>query len=154
LHVVFCWSAKVPPKSAEVIADVCINSVCQCQWYQLLREKCSEALLNDPNYVFGGNGDIVQIDESVVVKRIYNDGCAVDQQWIFALYDRNTKLGYIELVNDRSAQTLIPIIQKFIRPGTTIFSNQWPAYRQLHNLGYDHKTVNHSENFRNMHHHY
>jgi len=83
----------------------------------------------------------------VVVKRKYNDGCAVDQQWIFALYDRNTKLGYIELVNDRSAQTLIPIIQKFIRPETKIFSNQWPAYRQLHNLGYDHKTVNHSENF-------
>ena len=60
LRIVFSWSAKVPHKSTEVIADVCINSV--CQWYQFLREKWSEALLNDPNYVFGGNRVVVQID--------------------------------------------------------------------------------------------
>ena len=118
-----------------------------CQWYQFLREKCSESLLNDPNYVFGGNGVVVQIDESVVAKRKYNVGRAVDQQWVFGLYDTNSKLGHIQLVDDRSAQTLIPIIQKFVIPGTTIFCDQWLAYRQLQNLGYNHKTVNHSENF-------
>jgi len=84
---------------------------------------------------------------SVVAKRKYNVGRAVDQQWVFGLYDTNSKLGHIQLVDDRSAQTLIPVIQKFIIPGTTIFSDQWSAYRQLQNLGYDHKTVNHSENF-------
>ena len=33
LRVVFCWSAKVPPKSTEVIADVstlCVNGTSSC----------------------------------------------------------------------------------------------------------------------------
>ena len=50
-------------------------------------------------------------------------------------------------VPDRSAQTLIPIIQQYIRPGTTIYSDMWPAYNQLNELGYNHQVVNHSRNF-------
>jgi len=65
----------------------------------------------------------------------------------FGLYDASTKRGHIELVDDRSAETLIPIIQKYIKPGSTIFSDQWAAYRDLQRLGYQHHTVNHSQNF-------
>jgi len=50
------------------MACVCPSSV--SQWYQFLREKCSEALLNDNDYyTFGGPGVVVQIDESVVARR-------------------------------------------------------------------------------------
>ena len=145
LSVIFCWAAKVAVKSAAAITGVHSRSV--SQWYQYMREKCSESLLNCPNYTFGGAGVVVQIDESVVAKRKYNVGHYVEQQWVFGLYDTATKLGHIELVADRRAETLIPIIQKFVLPGTTIFSDQWLAYRQLQNLGYDHKSVNHSQNF-------
>ena len=40
-------------------------------------------------------------------------GRAVDQQWIFVLYDTMTKLGHVQLVDYRRADTLIKIIQKF-----------------------------------------
>ena len=52
-------------------------------------------------------------------------------------------------MDDSSANTLIPIIQICIRPGTTIISDLWSAYNQIANLpqGYTHLTVNHSENF-------
>ena len=126
--------------SAAAITGVHSRSV--SQWYQYMREKCSESLINSPNYTFGGARVVVQIDESVVAKRKYNMGHYVDQQWVFGLYDTATKLGHIELVDDRRADTLIPIIQKFVLPGSTIFSDQWAAYSQLQNLGYDH-----SQNF-------
>ena len=71
----------------------------------------------------------------------------VDQQWVFGLYDTDKRAVHIQLVDDRSANTLIPIIQKYVLPGTTIYSDQWPAYRKLNNLGYIHSTVNHSQNF-------
>jgi len=117
------------------------------QWYAFIREKCSNFLINSANYMFGGPGVIVQIDESLVACRKYNVGRVVEPQWIFRLYDTATKLGRIELVDDRSAATLIPLIQKFVRPGTTIYSDQWGAYNQLGNLGFIHSTVNHSQNF-------
>jgi len=59
----------------------------------------------------------------------------------FALYNTATKLGHIQLVDDRRVEMLI---QKYALPGTTIFSDQWPAYCQLQNLGYHHQTVNQS----------
>ena len=48
---------------------------------------------------------------------------------------------------NRSAEELLPQIQKFVLPGTTIISDQWAAYNSLNTLGYTHLTVNHSENF-------
>ena len=52
-------------------------------------------------------------------------------------------------VEKRVANTLLPIIQKHVRIGTEIHSDEWRAYNQLSSLGYVHKTVNHTENFIN-----
>jgi len=48
---------------------------------------------------------------------------------------------------DRSASTLIPIIKRYILPGTTILSDCWKAYGSLCIEGYVHETVNHSLEF-------
>ena len=47
---------------------------------------------------------------------------------------------------DRSAAKLLPIIQGFIRPGTTVMSFLWRAYGGVAALGYNHLTVDHSMN--------
>lgn len=49
----------------------------------------------------------------------------------------------------RDRGTLLPLIEKYIRPGSVIISDQWGAYNSIKDLGvgYTHFTVNHSENF-------
>ncbi len=51
---------------------------------------------------------------------------------------------------DRSAETLLPIIQEHILPWTEIHSEMWRAYCQISRLPaaprYRHLTVNHSRN--------
>jgi transposase-like protein len=48
----------------------------------------------------------------------------------------------------RDAATLLPIIQKVVRPGSIVYSDEWRAYRQIQpKLGLQHETVNHSVNF-------
>ena len=52
-------------------------------------------------------------------------------------------------VANRKESTLIPIIKKWIKPGTIIHSDCWKAYSKLSALGYTHVTVNHSKEFVN-----
>ena len=58
-------------------------------------------------------------------------------------------LGYMKIVDDRSSNTLLPIIQARVKPGTDIRSDYWSAYggvSRLPNVS-THQTVNHSQNF-------
>ena len=58
-------------------------------------------------------------------------------------------LGYMELVQQRDARTLLPIIQQHTAPGTVIHNDQWRSYNgvsQLSNVS-SHSTVNHSVKF-------
>jgi len=52
-------------------------------------------------------------------------------------------------VPNRKESTLIPIIKRWIKPGTIIHSDCWKAYSKLSALGYTHVTVNHSKEFVN-----
>ena len=67
------------------------------------------------------------------------------------MVDTSTRpaVGYMELVSDRTAATLMSNITAHVTPGTEIWSDQWAAY---HNVGTipgvtAHHTVNHSVQF-------
>ena len=59
-------------------------------------------------------------------------------------------LGYMEIVDRRNADTLLPIIQAHIRPETVIWSDKWPAYGRVSTLPgvAGHQTVNHTYHFK------
>ena len=50
------------------------------------------------------------------------------------------------VVPNRKAKTLIPIIEKYVLPGTIIFSDKWAGYIDL-NKRFKHFTVTHNERF-------
>lgn len=58
-------------------------------------------------------------------------------------------LGYMEIVAQRDAATLLPIINAHVAPGTEVWSDEWSAYRRVGTLPNvsRHMTVNHSVNF-------
>lgn len=58
-------------------------------------------------------------------------------------------LGYMEIVPDRTAATLLPIIQAHTATGTTIYSDEWRSYSRVASLPSvaSHSTVNHSLHF-------
>jgi transposase-like protein len=115
--------------------------------YMQCRQVCYE-ILEKENYMLGGEGIEVEIDEAKLGKRKYNKGKRVEGQWIFGILERNSSNCCIIPVNSRDEETLIDAIQMFIRPGTTIYSDCWKSYSRLNSLGYIHLTVNHSKNFK------
>ncbi len=130
--------------------------------FNFFRDICAEYFLAHPitigkshsvcmyNYfitspiTIGGPGKIVEIDESKFGKRKYNRGRVTDGHWVFGGIERGTSNAFMVVVPDRTKQTLI---QTYIRPGTTVISDEWRAYFDVGISGYTHQTVNHSENF-------
>ena len=59
------------------------------------------------------------------------------------------------IVEKRDAQTLIPVLCRFVRPGYIIILDCWKAYDRIKEVKevrfyyYEHQTVNHSETFKN-----
>ena len=58
-------------------------------------------------------------------------------------------LGYMEVVPDHTAATLLPIIQAHSAPGTIIHSDEWASYNRVASLSNvaSHSVVNHSVTF-------
>ena len=58
-------------------------------------------------------------------------------------------LGVMAIVPNRSAATLLPILQRHLRSGTTFHSDQWAAYNRVQQLPSVtvHNTVNYSPQF-------
>ena len=92
----------------------------------------------------GGPGIIVEIDESLFWKT--KDGNTV---WVFGGKERTPeKKIFATIVNDRSQETLLYYIWKYIHPGSIIYSDMWKGYTNIYTrLGIQHHIVNHGHEF-------
>ena len=147
VKLTYYWVYKYP--SELVIHELRLGSEhTSVDWYNFAREVCVEILQQD-NEKLGGPGKTVEIDESKFGKRKYHRGKRVDGVWVFGGIERESRRSFFQIVEDRSADTLVPIIKHYILPGTTIISDCWKAYSTLSKEGYIHQTVNHSVEFVN-----
>ena len=151
LDLMMYWSQgldshKFIKRNINILGDATI-----VDWKNFIRDLCVEYFIRHP-VIIGGEGHVVEIDESTWTKRKYNRGRQVGTQWVFGGIDRDTRECFVVPVDRRDAATLLPIIHQYILPGTTIYSDQWRAYNAISNGNYGpdryiHQTVNHSVNF-------
>lgn len=97
--------------------------------------------------ILGGEGKIVEIDESKFGRRKFNKGHRVEGQWVFGGLERGSGKVFMVPVESRDRNTLTGIIKQWIAPGTTIMSDCWKAYNNLGEENYEHLKVNHRLNF-------
>lgn len=135
-----------------VIENLVISRRSSVDW----RSFCSEVTVNwfDNQSPIGGIDVSVEIDETLITKRKYNRGRLVKQIWLFGGIERVSKKRFVVPLMDedneplpRNKENLIALIKKFIRQGTTIYSDLWKAYNTLQDEGYKHFGINHSLNF-------
>ena len=124
--------------SRETVSDI----------YSYCREVCIESLYTTgPKKKIGGPNCIVEIDEAKFGKRKFNKGRFVEGQWVLGGICREDKDCFFEPVPDRSEATLIAVIQENVELGSIIHTDEWRSYSRLGELGYTHRTVNHSQHF-------
>ena len=97
-----------------------------------LRDVCSSDLLAQP-FIIGGVGQTVAIDESVVARAKPGNrrGRPVPPQWVFGGVELGTGNFFMQLVSQRDAATLLPIIQRHIRPGPVSGATSGPLTTAL-----------------------
>lgn len=95
----------------------------------------------------GGVGKTVEIDESAFGRRKYNRGRITKTRWVVGGVERGSKKCFLKIVERRDQNTLHRVIEEYVEPGTTVMTDCWKGYSNLENLGFRHRTVNHSLNF-------
>lgn len=145
IELMYLWSQSFSVDEIMHELSLCKKTV--IEWCYFFRESCFTTVM-DESEMIGGNGIEVEIDESKFGKRKYYRGHRVEGQWIFGGREKyNKKKVFMVPVQDRKKKTLLPIIQRWIKPGSIIHSDCWKSYDCLGKLGYTHVAVNHSKEF-------
>lgn len=133
----------------QIHHELQLSSRTDVDWASFCREVCETAIMRDSERI-GGKDIVVEKDESKFAKRKYNVGHRIQGGWVFGGREKDDKRKvFMEAVPDRTAVTLLNIIQKWVAPGSIIWSDCWKSYNKIPELpeGYKHATVNHSQNF-------
>uniref|UniRef100_A0A0L8GK31 ISXO2-like transposase domain-containing protein n=1 Tax=Octopus bimaculoides TaxID=37653 RepID=A0A0L8GK31_OCTBM len=132
-NTVFHFVFEVPVSTAAFFTG--LDNKTAIQWYEFCREVCSAKILQD-KAPLGGPGHEVEVDESLFFKRKNVDRIG-HQTLVVVCYDNTT---------ERSTATLESVIRENVLPGSVIYTDLWASYENLHQLGYIHRTMTHSNN--------
>ena len=148
--LVYFWSHQASNK--QMASYLGLSNKTVIDWLNFIREIASWKLLTLSGKV-GGPGKVVQIDESLIYRAKNNVGHALGrkQKWVVGFYEVETKVGFVRLLENRSAAELESLILQHVEPGSHIHTDCWSGYNGVSILPvsppYVHSTVNHSRNF-------
>lgn len=150
--LMYCWAHDMPQK--HIIHETEVSEPTVVDWCNFMREECQVWLTNNNEQIGGMNENgepiIVEIDESKYFHRKYHRGQWRDGHWVFGGIERQSGKCFLIEVPDRSANTLLPLIEQNILPGSHIISDGWPSYANIgaiqHGI-YLHSVVVHQKHF-------
>jgi hypothetical protein len=148
LQIAYLFLAECKHKSIATTTDFSKPTI--TKFLVCFRQMVSCALDTD-DMVIGGQGVVVEVDESKFGKRKYHRGHHVKGVWVIGGVKRtNERLMFAKVVDRRDAQTLIDVISRNVAEGSIVPTDMWRGYAQLEDLlNIQHRTVNHSQHFVN-----
>jgi transposase-like protein len=144
MRLAYFWINRVPVINTVEMSGHGSEAVCAFRRH--FQHLVASAILPVDSLI-GGDGVVVEIDESKLGKRKYNRGHHVEGIWVVGGIERTPeKRIFIVPVQDRCAETLEKIIRAHVRPNSIIYTDCWKGYSRVSNE-YAHATVNHSKHF-------
>ena len=122
------------------------------KWRDLLADG-TEAWLERHFRQLGGLDRVVEIDTSFFVNRQWDRGAPTEGTWVVGGGDVATGNCFVERCpgNDQSADIIIPIIRRWVAPGSTVHTDESGSYHDLAAMGYVHSVVDHGQSWVDPH---
>lgn len=110
---------------------------------KLIREHMADVDGNEP---VGGEGKIVEIDETLVggTAEGKGSGYKANKTVVVGMIERGGDI-VTKIVTSRHRKPMEMLIQANVLAGTTISTDEFGSYRYLSTLGYEHMTVRHNK---------
>jgi IS1 family transposase len=101
--------------------------------------------------IIGGQGIVVQVDESKLGRRKYNRGHRVEGIWVIVGVEiTEDRKAFIIPIERRDAETIKDLVRAHVLPGSRVQTDLWKGYLWLNDdPDFVHETVNHSIEFKN-----
>ena len=152
LHVSFFFIYKMKNDHIVEILDISEHSYITIKSVLTV----SASRFSDLDLRIGGPGHTIQIDETACCRRrlIHNPTSLATEirgtKWVVGIFSETTKQIRMEVLENRSIQSLAQFIDKYILPGTIIKSDGYPSYPEaVRRSGCEHIIVNHNRGFLN-----
>ncbi|KAH7698488.1 hypothetical protein AAVH_34418, partial [Aphelenchoides avenae] len=131
VRFIYAWCQDCT--SVDYCEDVLGMSPKVCSdWCGYLREVCAWRVCQVGEKQIGGPGMTVEVDETLFPRRNNHAARIPPGKWVFGGVCREDKTqSFAVCVPDRSAATLLPIVRRWIKPGTRIISDDRRAYKEL-----------------------
>jgi ISXO2-like transposase domain len=148
MHIAYLWLAGC--NNSTILNLIGHSTITITNFIALFRQLVTTSLDADDT-IIGGEGIVVEIDESKFGKRKYNRGRRVEGVWIIGGVERTAqRLMFAEVVERRDAATLMEVISRHVAPGSIVHTDLWRGYTDISEvLDVEHRTVNHSLHFVN-----
>lgn len=147
IHMAYLWLTGCSAKTIGMHTGHTEHTVSDYQRY--FRQLVSE-MLEDDDHVVGGNGIVVQVDETKMGKRKYHRGHRVDGAWVIVGVEMTEhRRVFAEVVQDRSESTIVGVLGRHIAKGSIVWTDKWKGYFNLSRIfSVQHETVNHTISFK------
>lgn len=118
-------------------------------WTKYLRQLLADCV-EFKDVVIGGEGVVLEIDETKLGKRKYNRGQLVDGVWVIVGVERTgQKRIFCFEVEDRTEATIERVFRAFVQSGSIIYTDGWKPYESVcRKLNLEHHTVEHKYFFK------
>jgi transposase-like protein len=150
LELGYYWLAQCRYESILKITNHSPNTV--TDYMKHFRDLAAASLDTDDTLV-GGDGILVEIDESKFGKRKYNRGHRVEGAWVIGGVEATEERKmFVEVVERRDQEAITEVLSRHVLPGSVIVTDCWRGYLGIDEaLSVHHLTVNHSETFVDPH---
>lgn len=150
LQVIIKWSSNIP--QSVIVREMEID-------HKTFKKIIQKLLLlinkyDNDEMKFGGPGKIVQADETALNHKIKAHRGRAPRNKTDALciveYDTCITRAFACVIENKSANIIIPIICKHVEKGSIIWTDEHKSYGRLNSIGYIHDTVCHKYEFINQ----